>query len=515
VDNERNYLMTVICEACTQGATDEVKENAFECLGRIAELYYDKLPSYMQTILEQTLNAINTQSDAVARQAINVWVMVCDAEYDAENGDDPAQCQKFIKGAAKYLIPVLLQTMAKQEEDQDVDSYNKSTEAAWCLVAIATVIENEVMEIVVPWVQQNIQQGDWRLREAAVMAYGCIMEGLNENSNMASHAPAVLDFCLGYIKDDANDLVKHSASWTITKVFESEHAFITVLQGLDARIQRILEVMHTAEPPTSAQLAQALRNVAEGVMRLAEEPEKVAGLGYPLAPVFQVVVDCLYATADRSDADENNLRHECYETIHRVLDSANPDKTCDAWRDTCTQVVAQFIIPNLLPRFGERLNAELGKPVVGSDEINARTDWVAYFCGAIQMCIMTLVDKQMLTTPDANGQTVADKFMILFLQVFQFQSTTVAAEALLAVNQILNKLEDDFVRYMDAFAPVLVGCLGAVQDVQLCRAATTTVSDLAEKLKEKVLPFSDNIVQALLGVFANPVSLCIYVCNMY
>ena len=79
--------MTVICEACTQGANDEVKENAFECLGRIAELYYDKLPNYMQTILEQTLNAINTQSDAVARQAINVWVMVCDAEYDAENGD--------------------------------------------------------------------------------------------------------------------------------------------------------------------------------------------------------------------------------------------------------------------------------------------------------------------------------------------------------------------------------------------------------------------------------------------
>ena len=38
VDNERDYLMTVICEACTQGITDEVKENAFECLGRIAEL---------------------------------------------------------------------------------------------------------------------------------------------------------------------------------------------------------------------------------------------------------------------------------------------------------------------------------------------------------------------------------------------------------------------------------------------------------------------------------------------
>ena len=110
-----------------------------------------------------------------------------------------------------------------------------------------------------------------------------------------------------------------------------------------------------------------------------------------------------------------------------------------------------------------------------------------------------------LPLPDANQQTVADKFMILFLQVFQFQNTTVAAEALLAVNQILNKLEGDFLRYMEAFAPVLVGCLGAVQDVPLCRTAITTVSDLANLLKDQVLPFSDGIAQALLGIFANPV----------
>jgi hypothetical protein len=37
VDAERNYIMTVICEACTSG-NDEVKEHAFQCLCRIAEV---------------------------------------------------------------------------------------------------------------------------------------------------------------------------------------------------------------------------------------------------------------------------------------------------------------------------------------------------------------------------------------------------------------------------------------------------------------------------------------------
>ena len=37
VDTERNYILQVICEACTHGS-DEVKEYAYQCLSRIAEV---------------------------------------------------------------------------------------------------------------------------------------------------------------------------------------------------------------------------------------------------------------------------------------------------------------------------------------------------------------------------------------------------------------------------------------------------------------------------------------------
>jgi hypothetical protein len=37
VDAERNYIMTVVCEACTSG-NDEVKEHAYQCLCRIADV---------------------------------------------------------------------------------------------------------------------------------------------------------------------------------------------------------------------------------------------------------------------------------------------------------------------------------------------------------------------------------------------------------------------------------------------------------------------------------------------
>ena len=95
VDAERDYIMTVICEACTfQGSPTEtikvleVKEAAFMCLGRIAELYYEKLPNYISAVLEMTLAAISTQPDVVARAAIGFWHEVCDVEYEMLEDED-------------------------------------------------------------------------------------------------------------------------------------------------------------------------------------------------------------------------------------------------------------------------------------------------------------------------------------------------------------------------------------------------------------------------------------------
>mgnify|MGYP002837003353 CR=1 FL=1 len=48
---ERNYIMQTICET-TQAEVKELRVAGFECLVRVAELYYDKLAPYMQARAE-------------------------------------------------------------------------------------------------------------------------------------------------------------------------------------------------------------------------------------------------------------------------------------------------------------------------------------------------------------------------------------------------------------------------------------------------------------------------------
>lgn len=69
VDNERNYLMQVVCQG-TQAANVEIRKASFECLHEIADNYYDKLVPYMTELYNLTVKAMKEDIDDVACQAV-------------------------------------------------------------------------------------------------------------------------------------------------------------------------------------------------------------------------------------------------------------------------------------------------------------------------------------------------------------------------------------------------------------------------------------------------------------
>lgn len=49
--------------------------------------------------------------------------------------------------------------------------------AATCLSLLANTVQDAIVPPVVQFVEGNIQSADWHQREAAVMAFGSILEG--------------------------------------------------------------------------------------------------------------------------------------------------------------------------------------------------------------------------------------------------------------------------------------------------------------------------------------------------
>ena len=64
-----------------------------------------------------------------------------------------------------------------QEESDDDDDWNPCKAAGVCLMLLANCAENHIIPHVFPFVNENIKHANWRHREAAVMAFGSMLEG--------------------------------------------------------------------------------------------------------------------------------------------------------------------------------------------------------------------------------------------------------------------------------------------------------------------------------------------------
>ena len=185
--------MQIVCEATQSMNAPDVQVISFECLVKIVGLYYDHMALYMQKALYGlTVLGMRHDNEKVVLQAIEFWSTICEIEYDRSlaisEGDNSSPLLGFAQSAMADIVPVILWVMSKQEEDDDGDEWTPSMAAATCLQLLAAVTRSLIVPHVLPFIEENIQSPDWRLRETACMAFGSIIDGPDtaEMANLVS-----------------------------------------------------------------------------------------------------------------------------------------------------------------------------------------------------------------------------------------------------------------------------------------------------------------------------------------
>lgn len=130
-----------------------------------------------------TVAAMQSDVPEIALQGIEFWSSICEEEIDIANegaaeADEPAPApsKHFGKGAASHLCPILLETLAKQDESDAEDDWTPSKAAGVCLMLLAQCARDEIIPSVLPFFA-HFSSPNWRYREAAIMAFGSILEG--------------------------------------------------------------------------------------------------------------------------------------------------------------------------------------------------------------------------------------------------------------------------------------------------------------------------------------------------
>ncbi|KAK5161079.1 karyopherin Kap95 [Recurvomyces mirabilis] len=475
-EGERNYIMQVVCEA-TQADDNRIQQGAYGCLNRIMGLYYEKMRFYMEKALfGLTIQGMKNDEEDVAKLAVEFWCTVCEEEISIEDDNSQAEGAEalrpyfnFTRVATQEVVPVLLELLAKQDEDAAEDEYNVSRAAYQAVQLWAQAVGSQIVAPVLTFVEANLRSEDWHYRDAAVSAFGAIMEGPEEKvlEPLVKQALPVLISMM----NDSSVQVKDSAAYALGRICEAVPDSIDPNEHLQTLIGALFGGL-SSHPKMAASCCWALMNLAD---RFAGEPGCATN---NLSPHFQASVQHLLQVTESTQ--DNQFRTAAYEVLNAFVTNAANDSV--------------HIVASMSDVIIERLAKTIPmQQQVVSVEDRLMLEEMQTSLTSVIIAVIQRVEKEIAPQ--------ADRFMELLLELLKSlgQKSSVPDTVFAAIGALANALEGDFEKYMQPFSPFLLNALNNQEEPQLCAMAIGLVSDITRALESKVQPFCDQFMNSLLN----------------
>ncbi|KAJ2873682.1 karyopherin Kap95 [Coemansia aciculifera] len=476
-EGERNVIMQTVCEA-TQSPEPTVQVAAYECLVRIMQLYYDKMSFYMEkALLGLTVTGMKHAEEKIALQAIEFWSTLCDEELELQIEEEEAQefgrqadrqSYQFAKSSLGLVMPTLLFLLTRQDEDADEDEWNVSMAAATCLSLLAQTVGNDIVSFVIPFVEQHIRNPDWHYREAAVMAFGSILDGPDANvlNPLVTQALPVL---IEMVKDQVVQ-VKDTAAWTLGRVCDLLMECIQLGVHLHSLVSALVAGLEDN--------ARIVSNCCWALMNITEQLGSNSADTYPLSDYFEGIVTALMRITE-SNVNENKSRTSAYETM-ATLASTGPKDT----------------VPTI-GKLGVAILDRLDTTIVNASQVVGTDDRVAL--GELQSNLLNVLTN-VTRTLGRQVSEISDRMMTTVLQLLTTSSkqAAVSEDAFLLVGALITALEGEFSRYLESFAPFLYNALQNYEEYQLCSISVGLIGDICRGLGQDAAPYCDQFMTILL-----------------
>lgn len=487
-ENERNYIMQVVCEG-TLSPDPRVRHASYECLVTIATHYYEHLQVYMKDIFDLTCRTVRYDEESVALQAIEFWSTVAEEEAERleliEDGDTSIVLHNFIPQALNTLAPLLLETLTKQAdpEEDDPDVWNIAMAGGTCLQLVANVAKDGIVPLVMPYVQENVNKQNWREREAATYAFGSILEG-PDPSKLESALSQALPIMIQLLKD-GNVQVRDTAAWTLSRLFsfaQGRHgpgAGLADSSTLAGVLHGLLESLNSNdETKVMEKVCYAMHCLITAFDSYANSNEE----SLPITNYFTNIAQTLLRVSERGDAATSKIRSNAFEALNELVRVSSAD---------CEGLILQ-LLPVVIQKLHSVVNLDASQ--LSEEHRTQLFEMQGTLCG----CLQVIIQKLGSSSSRESLLNFSDTLMDLFVRVLSFKSSTVLEEAFLAIGSLAHAAGNMFITYMDALYPHLEAGLQNHSHHSVCQVAVGLVGDLCRALESKMEPYCDRIVTVLL-----------------
>lgn len=376
----------------------------------------------------------------------------------------------FSRVATNEVVPVLLLLLTKQDEDAADDEYNISRAAYQCLQLYAQAVGAVIIPPVIQFVEENLRSEDWHERDAAVSAFGAIMEGPDTKVLETIVKPGMQP--LISMMDDPSVHVKDSTAYALGRITESCSEAIDPAQHLDPLVRSLFAGL-ISTPKMAASCCWALMNLAE---RFGGDSNSAQNL---LTPHFNQSVHNLLQVTGPLD-QEATVRTAAYEVLNVWVQNA-ANESLKAVADLLDVIIQR--LEGTIPMQSQVVSVE--------DKITLE-EMQTSLCTVLQAIVQRL-DKEIAPQGDRVMQT------LLQLLHGLGSKSSVPDAVFAAISALANAMEEDFSKYMEAFAPFLYNALGNIEEPSLCAMAIGLVSDITRSLGERAQPYCNDFMNYLLN----------------
>lgn len=475
---ERNFIMQVVCEA-TQAEDLELQAAAFGAMARIMSLYYHYMKIYMQSALfNLTVNGMKSSSETVACMAVEFWSTVCEEEIqitqNQELDDSEEVNYDFATSAIAEVLPTLLTLLTKQEEDSDDDEWSVAMAAGACLQLYAQNTGSVVVAPVLQFVEQNIGSSSWKQREAAVMAFGSILEGpdpVNLKDPITQALPPLLE-----LMADSSLQVRDTVAWCLGRM--------ALVNGIDLKshLERIIEALCRGlvdSPKVALNCCWTIMNLTEQLNHDSVQEETS-----PMSPFYGPLIPLLLELASKGE-NENSCRSSAFEALSSLAIFSSLD-VLETVRSLSGDVLQRLDTTLMMQQQG----------VVSIEDKSNLEELQSNLLGLLTN-IIRRVGEDVL--PAAN------RLMELFLNLLQnkFANSLIEEDVFIAIGSVASTIDDKFEVYMEALVPFILSALKDPES-QICITAIGLISDISHALGPKIDKYSETFMKVLGETLQRP-----------
>lgn len=485
-EGERNYIMQVVCEA-TQAADVELQALAFGALAKIMSLYYIYMGVYMEKALYTlTVAGMKSSDERVACMAVEFWSTVCEEELNIQLDEDNSESYQsfnFALIAIEDVLPVLLGLLTRQNEDPEDEDWTVAMAAAACLQLFAQDTTNYVVQPTLQFVEANINSPNWRNKEAAVMAFGSILDG-PDKSQLTNLIGQALPPILSLINDDTLQ-VKDTVAWCLGRIADLWADSIDTVNTLPQLLQALMHGLND-HPKVATNCCWTLINLTEQLC--VEGPDSQSTV---LSQYYVQFVPALIQLSGKED-NEHSSRTSAYEALSTfVMFSSQADLQL-------VYGIAEEGMKRLDMSISIQSQYQSGA-ISLSNEDKANLE-------ELQSNVLSLLTNviRRLGSEIAN---VSDQLMEKFIGLLKIQTSesVIEEDIFMAISSIASAIDSNFEKYMPSFLPFLNKAFQNV-DSPVCDAAIGIVVDISHSLGQGFVPYCQTIM-SILGTIITTVDI--------